>query len=320
MQLKTESNIDIENSLKNYKNLIDSHINKILNNDSIFSEPKTLWDAVKYSILNGGKRIRGTLCLAVYESISQRFNTKPDNMEDCLTVAVSIELIHAMSLIHDDLPCMDDDDLRRGKPSCHKVFGEATAILAGDAMLSLAYELIVNDTKNISNSQQIKLVKLLTNAFTFGLVPGQILDLLTLETSTQSDLSRIEKISKLKTAELIKSSITSGAIIAITKEIESIVNKPLLFENLNQFGLNLGLAFQIIDDILDVTSDTKTLGKTSGKDAKQKKTTYPLVIGIEKSKTIAKDMIQKAKSALEIANIKSHFLDSLADYVINRIS
>ena len=301
--MPTKTEFDIDNYLKKQKSLIDNHLKKLFKEGNNYIEPKILWDAFRYSLLDGGKRIRGILCLTTHESLGNPFT------EDCLVVACSIEAIHTMSLIHDDLPCMDNDDLRRGKPSCHKSFGEATAILAGDAMLSLAFQLITENTKQISAIQKLEVINTLAQAFNMGLVPGQIMDLSV--SSNKYDLNLIETISRLKTAELIKASVISGALVANNKKI---------IDALSIFGLKIGIAFQIMDDVLDVTSDTKTLGKTSGKDEKQNKLTYPSILGIEKSKKLASDLICEAKCKLENMPIKTSLLFSIADNIINRIS
>lgn len=308
----TSIKLNIEKDIKQYldkqKSLIDNHLKKIFT-QSNYVEPKELWDALRYSILDCGKRIRGILCIATYESLSDYSLLK----EDCLTTACSIELIHAMSLIHDDLPCMDNDDLRRGKSSCHKAFSESTAILTGDAMLSLAFQLITDESKDISELQKLKIVNILAKAFSFGLVPGQILDISC--SRKNSELNLTENIYKLKTAELIKAAVLCGANIAFNSS-----DKKNIIESLSNYGEKIGIAFQIIDDILDITSDTKTLGKTSGKDEKQKKLTFPMLVGIEKSKSIAQKLITDAKSELKSIQIKSSILSSIADHIINRIN
>ena len=261
MPAKTESNIDIENYLSKQKNIVENHLKRLFEENNSFSYPNELWNAVKYSLLDGGKRIRGIFCLAALECINKTLT------EDCLTVACSIEIVHAMSLIHDDLPSMDNDDLRRGKPSCHKAFGEAIAILAGDAMLSLAFQLVTENTKNISPVKKLNLINILARAFTLGLVPGQALDLMNSE--NEVDLKLTENIYKLKTAELIRASILCGAIIGLDSDNQSenklfkSSEKEKMLGHFSSFGLKVGIAFQIIDDILDITSDTKTLGKTS---------------------------------------------------------
>lgn len=316
MPIHTKSNIDIENYLIEQKKTIDNHLKKVFQ-EECFVNPPELWEAVKYSLLDGGKRIRGIFCLATLDSINNKY------LQDCLTVASSIETVHAMSLIHDDLPSMDNDDLRRGKPSCHKAFGEATAILAGDAMLSLAFQLVSEYTKEISDNQKLKLINILARAFTLGLVPGQILDLKNSE--NVADLKLTENIYNLKTAELIKASVLCGAVIALDsdnqskKEQFSPAEKEKILEHLSNFGLKVGIAFQIIDDILDITGDTKTLGKTSGKDKDQKKGTYPMIIGVERSKEIAKNLISEANSELKQIPTNTYILSELSNYVINRI-
>ena len=305
MPIKIQSNLDIESYLGTQKYLIDNHLKTIFQENNNYIEPKLLWDALRYSLLNGGKRIRGILCLLTHESLGGLY------LEDCLTVASSIEIIHAMSLIHDDLPSMDNDDLRRGKPSCHKLFGEATAILVGDAMLSLAFQLITEQTKQISETQKLEIINILAKAFSFGLVPGQILDLsLPDKVGKKLNLEMIENIYKLKTAELIKAAVTCGAIVALSNKKET--------ETLSKFGLKVGIAFQIMDDILDITGDTKILGKTSGKDEKQNKLTYPSIVGIEKSKKMASELISQAKSDLATVSKNTLLLSSLADFIVTR--
>jgi len=308
MTTELKSNIDIEGYLGKQKSLIDKHLKKIFAEGSNYIEPKELWDALRYSLINGGKRIRGILCLASYDTVC----SNKSSVNDCLTACASIELIHAMSLIHDDLPSMDNDDLRRGRPSCHKAFGEATAILVGDAMLSLAFQLIAENMQTISDSQKLELIRILSKAFSFGLVPGQILDL---KTSTAQEFqANIQDISRLKTAELIKASVLCGVVIGLSKDNEKIIKS---FES---YGTNAGIAFQIIDDILDVTSDTKTLGKTSGKDKEQNKSTYPLILGLEKSKKMAEDLTKKAKSELIQVPFDTSLLCSISDFMLNRIN
>ncbi len=320
MSIETKSNIDIENYLDKQKSIIDTNLKSLFEKNKNFSSPDELWNAVKYSLLDSGKRIRGIFCLASFESSTRN----DDFLEDCLTIACSIEIVHAMSLIHDDLPSMDNDDLRRGKPSCHKAFGEAIAILAGDAMLSLAFQLVTEHTKNISSSQKLNLIDVLAKAFTLGLVPGQVLDLMNSETG--GDLKLTEKIYKLKTAELIRASILCGAIIGLDPDNQfgnksfELNEKEKILEHFSNFGLKVGIAFQIIDDILDITSDTKTLGKTSGKDKEQKKGTYPMIIGVEQSKKIAENLISEAKSELKKIPLKTQILSELSEHVINRIN
>ena len=325
MSIKAKNNIDIEAYLSTKKEIVNNCLNGLLSKNSDFSEPNELWETIRYSLLDAGKRFRAILCLATYEALTEEQN---DLLEDCLIVASSIETIHAMSLIHDDLPSMDNDDLRRGKPSCHKAFGEANAILAGDAMLGLSVQLIIEETKKITNSQKIEIINTLCRAFTLGLVPGQVLDLnASGNNSEKVDLSLIEKIYTLKTAELIKASVLCGAYVALSDtdslsapKILNKMSKDDLIRKLSNFGLKLGIAFQIIDDVLDATSDTKTLGKTSGKDEKQKKATYPMNIGIESSRKIANELILDAKNIILDLPINKDTLLALSNCVINRIN
>lgn len=309
MSTKIKAEIKIEDYLSAKKDQIDNHLRKLLC-ESNCSEGSILWDAIKYSLFNGGKRIRGILCIAAYESIKELLNNKDDFTQDSLSTSCSLELIHTMSLIHDDLPCMDNDDLRRGKPSCHKAFDEAIAILAGDAMLSLAFYFIAENTKNISLIQKNELIKILSSVFSFGLVPGQIMDLFSTNKKNINSTT-IEKISRLKTAELIKGSILSGVIIALDirnkNDIYLEPNKSII-EKLSDFGTKIGLAFQITDDILDTKSDSKIPGKTS----------YPLLHGIENAKIYAQNLSDSAKSILENTGAKSPSLYKLSEYIINR--
>lgn len=316
MTSKTKPESKIEDYLKTKKNLIDNHLKQLLCEYFFSKEEDELQDAIKYTLLNGGKRIRGILCLATYETIKDHINNKDDFIQDSLTTACAIELIHTMSLIHDDLPCMDNDDLRRGKPSCHKAFSESTAILTGDAMLSLAFYLIAEHTNNISATQKIEIIKILSSIFSFGLVPGQILDL-SLSGKKDTTTKTIEKVSRLKTAELIKGSVLSGAVIALKNEMHIETNKYIL-EKLANWGTEIGLAFQIIDDILDITSDSKTLGKTSGKDKEQDKHNYPLLYGIEKAKEAVQKHTENANSILGSLKIKSRLMYQITEYIVNR--
>ena len=306
MPINTQDALCIKTYLSEKKQIVDNHLKKLFLKDNNYLKPARLWDAIRYSVLEGGKRIRAILCIASYESL------KNDSVsfEDCLTVASCIELVHAMSLIHDDLPLMDNDDLRRGKPSCHKAFGETTALLAGDTMISLPFHIIIENCPNITSHTKLQILDELSKTLSFGLVPGQIMDLEGTEKSC--DLKTIEEIYKLKTAQLIKSSVLCGAYAALNEK-----NTDLI-QNLHDFGIKIGIAFQILDDILDITSDTKTLGKTSHKDEKQKKSTYPMLIGIKKSKEIAASLIEEAKFNLKTIKLNSDALLQIADYMMDR--
>lgn len=301
----TQTTLQIDEYLSYKKTLVDNNLKRLFL-DNKFTKPPKLWDAVKYSLIDSGKRIRAILCIAAYESLQK----DKALFDDCLTVASSLELVHAMSLIHDDLPIMDNDDLRRGKPSCHKKFGEAIALLAGDAMISLPFHLIIEHCKNISQDTKLKIINEISKTLSFGLVPGQVMDLE--GTGKSCDLKIIDEVYKLKTAMLIKSSILCGAYVALNENNTDVIQK------LTSFGTKIGIAFQIMDDILDITSDTKTLGKTSHKDEKQKKSTYPMAIGKEKSKEIALSLIEEAKLNLKTIKLNSDALLQIADYIVSR--
>ncbi|MBI3309176.1 MAG: polyprenyl synthetase family protein [Candidatus Melainabacteria bacterium] len=312
MSTKSIPTADIQLYINTKKKLLDNFLEDLLNNPNLFKEPQELWDAIRYSLLNGGKRLRGVLCLTTLESLTNKNNDSFDT--DDLLTAASLEIIHAMSLIHDDLPSMDDDDLRRGKPSCHKAFSESTAILAGDAMLTLPFYLISKQCTKLSDTQKLSIIQTLSFTTSFALVPGQIMDLAIKEKNIE--LNKLEKIYANKTAELIKVSILCGAYLSPN-------NIPQAKETINylsNYGSKIGLAFQIIDDILDETSDTKTLGKTSGKDKLQNKPTYPMLLGIDNSRKIANELINDASSDLNKVNLKSQNLQFLAQFILNRIN
>ena len=253
----------------------------------------------------------------IYIGGEERFDTvakglelvKDDiDREKFLPFAAAIEMIHTYSLIHDDLPAMDDDDLRRGKPSCHKQFGEGYAILAGDALLTLAFEICAKYSE-IPSEAKIKIILEYASASGFaGMVGGQVLDL----ESSGKDLTihELSGIHVRKTARLIAAPLVAGSIVADASEDE--------LENIRDFGINLGLAFQIVDDILDVTGEEEDLGKKVGSDESNDKATYPSLCGIEESKMWANSFIDNAKKALEPFGERSNLLYELADFVLQR--
>jgi len=264
--------------------------------------PNQLREAMRYSLLAGGKRLRPILCLSACEMTGE-------NPESAMPTAVAIEMIHTMSLIHDDLPAMDNDDLRRGRPTNHKVFGDAIAILAGDALLTRAFEMVSLRSPNVPVERLLKVIaELSLVAGAPGLVGGQVEDL---ECEGKDvDLDTLEFIHVHKTGALLKASVVCGALIGGAEE--------KLIESLRTYANNIGLAFQIIDDILDVTSSSEVLGKTAGKDLIADKTTYPKLLGIDESRHKAKDLIGRAKDAIQPWNEKAAPLLALADYIINR--
>ncbi len=257
---------------------------------------------MRYSLLAGGKRLRPILCLAACELTG-------GDSEKALPTSVAIEMIHTMSLIHDDLPAMDNDDLRRGRPTNHKVYGDAIAILAGDALLTRAFEMVSLRTKGVPAESLLKVVgELSLVSGAPGLVGGQVEDL---ECEGKNvDLDTLEFIHIHKTGALLKASVICGAIIGGADND--------LLDALRIYAKSIGLAFQIIDDILDVTASSEVLGKTAGKDLIADKTTYPKLLGLDQSRKRAKELITTAKDVLNPWRRNSLPLLSLADYIISR--
>ena len=263
--------------------------------------PKNLKEAMRYSALNGGKRLRPMLLIAA----GHLSGADPKVL---YPLGMAIEMIHAYSLIHDDLPAMDDDSLRRGKPTCHIQFDEATAILAGDALLTESF-VILSHLEGISESAKIKLIQLFSHsAGASGMVGGQMMDLEGEERKITSD--ELVAIHRLKTGKLIKASILAGAIAGDSDE------KTLM--HLTEFADNIGLAFQVKDDILDVTGTSEELGKTAGKDLEQEKSTYVTLLGLEKATTILDELIDKAFDNLNALGEKNAPLLNLTAYVVKR--
>ncbi|MDG9728862.1 polyprenyl synthetase family protein [Ignatzschineria sp. RMDPL8A] len=263
--------------------------------------PKNLKEAMRYSALNGGKRLRPMLLIAAG-------HLSGADAKILYPLGMAIEMIHAYSLIHDDLPAMDDDSLRRGKPTCHIQFDEATAILAGDALLTESF-VILSHLEGISDSAKIKLIQLFSHsAGASGMVGGQMMDLEGEERKITSD--ELVAIHRLKTGKLIKASILAGAIAGNADE------KTLM--HLTEFADNIGLAFQVKDDILDVTGTSEELGKTAGKDLEQEKSTYVTLLGLEKATTILDELIDKAFANLNALGEKNAPLLNLTAYVVKR--
>lgn len=273
------------------------------------TQPQTIHKAMRYSIFAGGKRLRPMLVIAAAETCGLAG-------KKVLPTACAMELIHTYSLIHDDLPAMDDDDFRRGKPTNHKVFGEGIAILAGDALLTHAFELIAKNgiIKFCAPAIPKVLSAIATRAGSGGMVGGQVLDLEMeegrwLKKGTRQQKEILKTIHLTKTAALIQASILAGALLAKTEERKR--------NQLSEYGKKIGLAFQITDDILDITADKKLLGK-KGSDRINKKLTYPALFGIEESRKKAHRLIQKAKEHLQIFGKRGDILRDLADYIVER--
>jgi geranylgeranyl diphosphate synthase type II len=293
--------MDIKSYLKEKRELIDSYLESYF---SITSEPFVLHKAMRYSLFAGGKRIRPILALASYEACG-------GNPKDIVPYATALELIHTYSLIHDDLPSMDNDDLRRGKPTNHKVFGEAMAILAGDALLTEAFLILSNNlhSSSLKPSNLIKIIREVSlSSGVHGMVGGQALDIFS--ENIEPDKDTLNFIHLHKTAALITASVRMGAILANIKE------KKL--KALTEYGTGIGLAFQIIDDILDIEGNAEELGKTAGSDIKMKKMTYPALCGTEKSRQKAKDLIADAIDSLKIFSSEADQLRKIARYLLKR--
>jgi len=260
--------------------------------------------AMRYSLFAGGKRIRPILALAAAEALHPASGP-------LLPVACALECIHTYSLIHDDLPAMDDDDLRRGKPTCHVVFGEAEAILAGDGLLSFAFELLSHPDaqQGMTPDAQLRMIRIIAKAIgPLGMVGGQSLDLAAEGQAIPFEHLRL--IHGYKTGALITASVQAGAIFGKANEEQ--------FTALSLYGAQIGLAFQIVDDLLDVEGTTEDLGKTAGADAQRNKATYPAFFGVAKTKVLAKEAVDAAITALEIFDGKAEPLRALARYIYER--
>ena len=290
---------DLPSYLKQRKSLVD----KALDNSLSIKKPETIYQAMRYSLLAGGKRLRPILCLATCELTG-------GSIDIAMPTACALEMIHTMSLIHDDLPAMDNDDYRRGKLTNHKVYGEDIAILAGDGLLAYAFEYVAVNTYDIPAERIVRVIACLGRTVgAAGLVGGQVLDL---ESEGKLDISSqtLTFIHTHKTGALLEASVVSGAILA-GASAEDITK-------LSQYAQNIGLAFQIIDDILDITATDEELGKTAGKDLQAQKATYPSLWGIEKSQTHAQKLIDDAIAQLATYEEKAEPLRAIANYIITR--
>ncbi|GJP39482.1 hypothetical protein CLOM_g23846 [Closterium sp. NIES-68] len=267
--------------------------------------PERIHEAMRYSLLAGGKRVRPCLCLAACELVGGSDSV-------AMAAACAMEMIHTMSLIHDDLPCMDNDDFRRGKPTNHKVYGEDVAVLAGDALLSFAFEHVARATPaSVPAERVVRVIADMGKAVgAEGLVAGQIVDLDS-ESDPSVGVETLEYIHVHKTAALLEVAVVAGAVLGGAKDDQ--------VERLRKYAQFVGLGFQVVDDILDVTKSTEELGKTAGKDLAQDKTTYPKLLGLEKSKELAEDLIRRAKEQLSAFDQrKAAPLIGLADFIAYR--
>jgi geranylgeranyl diphosphate synthase, type II len=267
------------------------------------TRPATIHEAMRYSIFAGGKRLRPVLCLAAAEACGGAESL-------ALPAAAAVECIHTYSLIHDDLPCMDDDDLRRGRPTSHKVYGEGVAVLAGDALLTIAFEILARFTPTKRYSVASAISELAVASGSRHLIGGQVLDLEGEGSEVKLSPAALRYIHESKTAALLTASLRLGGMSANAT--------PTQLEALTIYGRSMGLAFQVIDDILDVTQTSEKLGKSAGKDAASHKSTYPALFGLEKSRREAARLTEAAHQALAPFGKKGERLSALADYLLDR--
>ncbi|NLT65063.1 MAG: polyprenyl synthetase family protein [Acidobacteria bacterium] len=286
--------------LSEARRAVDACLERLLPIDS--ETPSTIHRAMRHSIFAGGKRIRPILVLASGSSLS-------GDREVLLQLGAGIEMMHTYSLIHDDLPALDNDDLRRGVPTCHKAFGEAIAILAGDALMTLCYQ-ILSSLPGVPDSVRVAVICEIARATgtVGGMIGGQVVDLESEGKPIDADI--LEYIHQCKTGALLRASVRCGALAAGARETEMKV--------LTAFGEKIGLAFQVVDDILDVTSSSEVLGKTAGKDEKVKKATYPALYGLEASRKKAQELLEGALADLEGLGKEADVLRGLARFVVSR--
>jgi geranylgeranyl pyrophosphate synthase len=294
--------VNLKSRLADYRARVEAYLENCL--PPADRPPERLHAAMRYAVLGGGKRIRPLLVYLTGEALgapAQRLDAP----------AASVELIHAYSLVHDDLPAMDDDELRRGQPTCHRAFDEATAILAGDALQVLAFELLATDDRVVPDDhQRMAIVKeLATASGTAGMAGGQAIDLWA--EGRDMDVDTLETMHALKTGALIRASVLMGAWSSDSPP-------PETMQALSNFGIAIGLAFQIQDDILDVEGDTDTLGKTAGADSARQKPTYPSVAGMEAAKRRAAELCDTAIAALSKLGTTANPLRELARYIVHR--
>ena len=292
-------NVNLTMYLKSRQRIIDHALDRFLPKEN--AAPPTIHKAMRYSLFAGGKRLRPILCLAAAEGCKGR-------MRDALPLACAMECIHTYSLVHDDLPSMDNDDFRRGRATCHKVFGDGIAVLAGDALLTVAFEIAARakPTRRYSMSEMFREISIAAGSR--RLIAGQVADL----EAEGKKVSRAELryIHENKTAAMITTSVRLGAMSANTD--------PRKLRAITKFGYALGLAFQVIDDILDVTQTSEKLGKSAGKDIAAQKATYPAVIGLEASRAEARRLTHAAQNALKIFGKEAEPLRELANYLLAR--
>jgi len=293
----------LEAELDERRRLVEDALDRALPAESAW--PETIHRAVRYSLFAGGKRIRPLLVLAAGEAVGGR-------RDDVMPLACAVEMIHTYSLVHDDLPAMDDDDLRRGKPTSHKVFGEAIAILAGDALLTRAFHLMADvpaDWDDGRVRRRVLATAILGEACgTGGLIGGQVQDLES-EGRTVTPLE-LERLHRAKTGALLSACVRAGAVLGAAGEAD--------LERLSRYAAAIGLAFQVVDDVLDATEGAAQLGKTAGKDAAAGKATYVRIHGLARAQDIAADLLKRARDAAAEMGPRGRVLDGLARLIVER--
>ncbi len=295
---KNDLQVNLNEYIDKYKEIVHQELIRHLKQLDI---PESLKSSMLYSVEAGGKRLRPILLIASYENYGS-------NIKKAMAPAIALELVHTYSLIHDDLPAMDNDDFRRGKPTNHKIFDEATAILAGDALLTYSFEIIADD-QHLEDFEKVELMKILSKAAgPGGMVAGQIMDM---EAENKPiNLQQLESIHELKTGELLTFSVYAGAFLGRASDEE--------IRCLKEFAYYLGLIFQVQDDILDVTGDPEKLGKSTGSDEDNKKSTYPNLLGLDGAKKHKEMYVQKAKKALTKAKAENSYLMALTEHFSQR--
>ena len=290
----------LQDTLQRGQQLTDSALDRLLPSET--QRPASIHKAMRHSVFAGGKRLRPILCIESGRLIA---GSVPVGIEN---LCAALEMLHTYSLIHDDLPALDNDDLRRGRPTSHKVFGEAIAILAGDALQTQAYEVLAG--LQCSAEARVRMIEEIARrtGTVDGMIGGQVVDLEA--EHTRPDLSTLEYIHRSKTAALITASVVSGGLFAGADE-------PAVTK-LRSFGEAIGLAFQIVDDILDVTQSSAQLGKTAGKDSAAEKATYPALFGIEKSRQKADELFKIASESLQLFGPRADTLKQLASFLVDR--
>lgn len=293
--------MEFKQSLKDRVNNVENILKEYMPKEEGYQ--KTIMEAMNYSLSAGGKRLRPILTLEACKLVG-------GNEADAIPFAVAIEMIHTYSLIHDDLPALDNDDLRRGRKTNHIVFGEDMAILAGDALLNYAFEVMLSSSIDKENPQKyLKAINEIAKASgIYGMIGGQVVDVQS--ENKQISKEKLDYIHNNKTAAIIIGCMRAGAIIGDATEDE--------LENITKYAKNIGLSFQIVDDILDIVGDEAKLGKKVGSDIENHKSTYPSLLGLEKSKEIAHHLIDEAKDSIKVINEDVRFLNQLADYIIDR--